>query len=166
MAGGGTALKHTPFYPNSDSPLHSLFLIHPALSDTVLLSEFSLFFRHKTHAGRRAGGEEKQRVGGDERGRKQRKLVRGARGEKRGRPDGGKEGRKGSFCLLKCAIKGFCINKQRDESKLTIKRGVTGASPRCVHADKTATVRAETDKFCVSPSGFYSSCSSNFREVH
>lgn len=73
------------------------------------------------------------------------------------------EGRKGSHCVPKCAIKGVCVNKQIDESKPIIKRGVTGAPSRCVHADKTAAVRAETEVLCFSLSGFYSSCSSNFR---
>lgn len=99
MAGGGTALKHTPFYPNSDSPLHSLFLIHPALSDTVLLSEFSLFFVTKHMQGgeqeeKRSNASEATREGGS------RESWYEEREERRGvdQMGGRKEGKDRSAC--------------------------------------------------------------------
>lgn len=104
--------------------------------------------------------EEKRTLRTRERGNRE-SWSEEARGEKRGRTHGGKEGRDRSSARLKH----FFINKQTDESKRIIQRGVTGAPPRRAYADKTATVRAETDKFCVSLWNIRSSCSSNFRRT-
>lgn len=103
------------------------------------------------------GGEEeerrrkKKRVGGDKGEREEaEKVGSGTRGRgERGRPDGRKEGRKGSLQGLKCVIKGFCINKQIYESKLIIfkkwnYRRVTALRGR--GQDTAAAVRTETTR--------------------
>lgn len=89
--------------------------------------------------------EEKRTLETRERGSRE-SWSEEARGEKRGRTHGGKEGRDRSSARLKH----FFINKQTDESKRIIQRGVTGAPPRRAYADKTATVRADRQVLCFS----------------
>lgn len=151
-AGRGTELKHTHFTtpPPPSTPFSfTQRYLTPSLSP---LKNPLFFFLQKTcREERRRREEEKKRVGGDKGEREEaEKVGSGTRGRgERGRPDGRKEGKKGSLQGLKCVIKGFCTNKQIYESKLIIfkkwnYRRVTALRGR--GQDTAAAVRTETTR--------------------